>query len=150
MAIRYQVPGWPANVQGHSALVPHFTRYAGSGAMQYKDGVTGHPGTVGVPVVPVIPSPDPGDIILQGRSRSVDAPNMIYPNQYWARPERAYHPGAGMPVSVASDNLMPVPATDPRGIGAVLAEALGIAKSLGITQIAQPPKLTVWPDVNGG
>jgi hypothetical protein len=99
--------------------------------------------------VPVIPSPDPGDIILQGRSRSIDAPNAIYPNQYWARPERAFWPGAGMPVSVASDNLMPVPASDPRGVGAIMAEALGIARSLGITQIKQPPTLAVWPDVNG-
>ena len=149
MGIRYQVPGWPANVQGHSALVPHFTRLAGSGAVQYKDGVTGHPGTVGVPVVPVIPSPDLGDIAQGGFHRSSDAPNAIYPNQYWARPERAYWPGAGMPVSVQSDNLMPVPASDPRGVGAIMAEALGIARSLGITQIKQPPTLAVWPDVNG-
>lgn len=117
--------------------------------MQYKDGVTGHPGTVGVPVVPVIPSPDLGDIAQGGFHRSSDAPNAIYPNQYWARPERAYWPGAGMPVSVQSDNLMPVPASDPRGVGAIMAEALGIARSLGITQIKQPPTLAVWPDVNG-
>ena len=43
--IRYQVPGWPGQVQGHSSVTPHFTRAAGSGAMQYKDGVTGRPGT---------------------------------------------------------------------------------------------------------
>ena len=146
--IRYQVPGWPGQVQGHAAVTPHFTRPAGSGAMQYKDGVTGRPGTTAIPVRPVIPSPDIGDKAQAGISRSSDAPDAFYPNQYWARPERAYWPGAGMPVSVQSDNLMPVPATDPRGIGAIMAEALGIARSLGITQIKQYPHLAVWPDVN--
>jgi hypothetical protein len=148
VGIRYQVPGWPAQVRGHSAVTPHFTRLAGSGAMQYKDGVTGRPGTAGIPVKPVIPSPDVGDKAQAGISRSGDAPNEFYPNQYWARPERAYWPGAGMPVSVGSDNLMPVPATDPRGVGAIMAEALGIARSLGITQIKAYPMLAVWPDVN--
>lgn len=146
--IRYQVPGWPGQVQGHAAVTPHFTRPAGSGAMQYKDGVTGRPGTTAIPVRPVIPSPDIGDKAQAGISRSSDAPDAFYPNQYWARPERAYWPGAGMPVSVQSDNLMPVPATDPRGVGAIMAEALGIARSLGITQINQYPHLAVWPDVN--
>ena len=112
---RYTVPGWPSAVQGHSAVTPHLNRLAGSGAQQYKDGLTGQPGTQAIGVAPVIPSPDIGDVSQSGISRSGDAPNVIFPNLYWARPQGQYWPGAGMPVSLVSDNLMPVPAADPRG-----------------------------------
>ena len=111
----YQVPGWPAAQLGHSAVTPTMTRLAGGGAQQYKDGLTGQPGTQGIPVQPVIPSPDIGDLAQAGVSRSANAPDTIYPNQYYARPQRGYWPGAGMPVSVRSDNMLPVPAVDPRG-----------------------------------
>lgn len=149
MGIRYQVPGWPSRVLGHSAVVPHFTRLAGSGAVEYKDGVTGHPGTAGV-AAPRAPVPAGRTAqAMSGFSRSGDAPDLIYPNKYWAEPERAFWPGAGMPVSVQSDNLMPIPATDPRGVGAVLAEALGLAvRSRGQSQIQSYPTLAMWPDVN--
>ncbi len=142
----FQVPGWPATVPGHAAVVPHLNRLAGSGAAQYKDGLTGHPGTQGIPVLPVVPSADPGDIALMGLSRSSDAPDIIYPNQYWARPQRDFWPGAGMPVSVASDNLMPVPAVDPRGIPALLANPI---TQRGQKQIQARPNLPMWPNVTG-
>jgi len=115
---------------------------AGSGAQQYKDGVTGQPGTQRIAVQPVVPSPDPGDIALMGTSRSTDAPgNWFYPNLYFARPQRAFWPGAGMPVSVTSDNLMPVPAADPRGIPAVLSMP---PVQRGTRQIRQPGTAPVW------
>src|SRR5271156_772807 len=119
--MRYTVPGWPSSVPGHAAVTPHMNRLAGSGAQQYKDGVTGQPGTQRIPVHPQIPSPDIGDLAQAGLSRSSAAPNWFLPNLYFARPQRSFWPGAGMPVSVQSDNLMPVPATDPRGIPARLA-----------------------------
>jgi len=117
----YQVPGWPARVQGHSAVTPPLTRMAGGGAEQYKDGVSGQPGTQAIPVAPVVPSPDTGDLAMSGLSRSGDTRNVFYPNIYYARPQRAYWPGAGQPVSLVSDNMLPVPAVDPRGTPARLS-----------------------------
>lgn len=138
---RYTVPGWPATVPGHSAVTPSMTRMAGGGAQQYKDGLTGQPGTQAIPVKPVIPSPDAGDIAQMGLSRSSDAPDVFYPNLYYARPQRAFWPGAGMPVSVQSDNLMPVPAADPRGIPARLSIPI---VQRGQQQIRQPEAMPRW------
>lgn len=144
--MRYTVPGWPSTVNGHSAVTPHMNRIASSGWQQYKDGVTGQPGTLPVPVQ--------GPGLEQGRSaqaqmglsRSGDAPGMFLPNLYYARPQRAFWPGAGMPVSVRSDNLMPVPATDPRGIPARLARPI---VQRGRSQIKARPAVTAWPAWNG-
>jgi hypothetical protein len=119
-------------------------RMAGSGAQQYKDGVTGQPGTQAIPVHPVIPSPDIGDLAMAGISRSGDARNVIYPNLYYARPEADYWPGAGMPVSVQSDNLMPVPAADPRGVPARLAMPV---VQRGRRQIKTTQNMPMWPSV---
>lgn len=138
---RYTVPGWPASVQGHSAVTPTLVRMAASGAQQYKDGLTGQPGTQAIPVHPVVPSPDFGDIAQMGLSRSSDAPNHFFPNLYWARPQRGYWPGAGQPVSVQSDNLMPVPAVDPRGTPARLAVPIVLR---GRKSIVQPAALPRW------
>lgn len=137
----YQVPGWPAQLPGHSAVTPALVRMAASGAQGYKDGVTGQPGTRGIPVQPVIPSPDMGDIALMGLSRSGDAPNLIYPNLYYARPQAAFWPGAGMPVSVQSDNLMPVPAVDPRGIPSAMYKPIN---QRGQSQIQALPNMPKW------
>jgi hypothetical protein len=81
-----------------------------------------------------------------GLSRSSDAPNAFRPNLYWARPERDFWPGAGMPVSIHSDNLMPVPARDPRGIPARLARPI---VQRGQSQIKAQPAVTTWPAWNG-
>ena len=145
---RFTVPGWPATVPGHAAVVPHLNRLAGSGAQQFKDGVTGLPGTAAIPVRPrdSVPSQAVADIAQMGLSRSSDAPDVFYPNLYWARPQGQFWPGAGMPVSVQSDNLMPVPAVDPRGIPATLANPLQIR---GQAQIQQLPNLPAWPNVTG-
>ena len=147
MAERYVVPGWPSAVNGHSAATPVLTRLAGGGAFQYKDGVTGQPGTQRIPVHPVVPSPDAGDKAQMGLSRSSDAPgNWFLPNLYYARPERDFWPGAGQPVALRADNLMPVPATDPRGIPARLARPVRIR---GQQQIKWHPQVITWPAVNG-
>jgi len=140
----YQLPGWPARVAGHAAAMPGLTRQDGGG-QQYKDGVTGRPGTAAIPV--------PGPGVQAGRasqatggySSTAAAPPAIYPNQYWARPQRSYHPGAGQPISVFSDNLMPVPATDPRGVAAPMAVPLSLR---GARQIRQPHNLIMWQGVN--
>lgn len=138
---RYTVPGWPATVRGHSAVTPNLTRLAGSGAQQYKDGLTGQPGTQAIPVRPVIPSPDIGDLAQAGLSRSSDAPDHFFPNLYYARPQRQFWPGAGQPIALMSDNLMPVPAADPRGIPARMAAPI---LQRGTRQIAQPQAMPTW------
>jgi hypothetical protein len=144
--MRYTVPGWPASLLGHAAVTPHLNRLAGSGAVQYKDGVTGQPGTL------PIPAPGPGveqsrsGQAQMGLSRSSDSPPWFRPNLYYARPERDFWPGAGMPVRIRSDNLMPVPARDPRGIPARLAAPI---VQRGNRQIASRPTVTTWPAWNG-
>jgi hypothetical protein len=142
--MRFTVPGWPSSVLGHSAVTPHMNRLAGSGARQYKDGVTGQPGTQRIPVHPRIPSPDIGDIAQAGLSRSSDAPNWFLPNLYWARPERDFWPGAGMPVIPATDSLMPIPATDPTGAPPARL-AMPIVQR-GQAQLKARPHNTVWAD----
>ena len=138
---RYEVPGWPASMQGHSAITPNLTRLAGSGAQQYKDGLTGQPGTQAIPVNTTwVPSPDVGDKAQAGLSRSSDATDIVYPNLYYARPQGQFWPGAGMPVSVRSDNLMPVPAVDPRGTVANLSVPVIIRGQRQIVQPAQQPR----------
>lgn len=153
----FTLPGWPAQVQGHSAAVPHLNRMAGSGAQQYKDGLTGQPGTQAIPVTPIssatIPgggaeTPSPGGAMM-GLSRSGDSPDRFYPQLYFAKPQREFWPGAGMPVSVRSDNLMPVPATDPRGVPAVLQVAVNNGATRGQAQIQARPLLPSWPNVTG-
>jgi hypothetical protein len=119
------------------------TRIAGSGAQQYKDGIVGRPGTMRVPVAPPqVPSPDVGDKAQMGLSRSGDAPgNWFLPNLYYARPEAEYWPGAGMPVSLVSDNMMPVPAADPRGVQARLSMPI---VQRGQRQVQTIPSLPQW------
>jgi hypothetical protein len=144
--MRYTVPGWPSSVNGHSAVTPHMNRLAGSGAETYKDGVTGQPGTQ---VIPIPPSQFDQGLIgraLMGLSRSSDSPNSFRPNLYFARPQRSFWPGAGMPISVRSDNLMPVPATDPRGVPARLAQPI---VQRGRFQIKSRPVVTEWQAWNG-
>lgn len=139
----YTLPGWPSWVRGHSAAMPALVRPFGS-ATQYKDGTSGYPGTRPVPVSG--PGVQTGIIAYAygGYSFTSYCPGH-WPNLYWARPQRDYKPGAGMPVSVFSDNLMPVPATDPRGINAPLQVPIRIR---GLQQIQQPASLTMWPRVN--
>ena len=155
MGIRYQVTGppgtgsdWPAGQPGHPALVPHFNRHAGSGAQQYKSAVTGQPGTLAIPVHPVVPSPDAGDKALMGLSRSSDAPDVFYPNQYYERSlDGDGVMGPVVPVSVYSDNLMPVPAADPRGIPATRS---ALINQRGQAQIQAFPQLPRWANNGGG
>jgi hypothetical protein len=147
MGVRYQLPGWPSAENGHTAALPRLTRAAGSGAVQYKDGVTGRPGTWRAPVEAPPEAAHSGTSAQAtgGISYSRNSPGF-YPNQYWARPEAAFWPGAGMPVAIYSDNLMPVPATDPRGVQSLLARALA---QRGAGQVKSFAPLVMWPNVTG-
>lgn len=138
----YTVPGWPNLVAGHAAAMPHLNRVAGGGSQQFKDGVTGQPGTQPIPAAGPGVHESVQGIAVMGLSRTSDAPRSWLPNLYWARPQRQFWPGAGMPVSVRSDNLMPVPATDPRGIPARLAFPV---PQRGPRNLAERIRVVSWP-----
>lgn len=128
--------------------------------------ITGQPGTQGVPA----PYPSPGqlsvndgvDFLPGGLSASQYMPRRWYPSLYY----RAQHLYRGIGnVSVYSDNLMPVPATDPRGlpVGAIGPAAFAASRGgaagtpttparpnrwvagLGQRQVAWPQRAPTWP-----
>jgi hypothetical protein len=138
---RYVVPGVPAGVQP-SAVMPHWNKYAGSGAQRYKQYLLGSPGTVAIPAPTgnTQISPDAGDKAQMGTARSSDAPDVWYPTQYYQQTLRG-NPGPVTPVQIYSDNLMPVPAVDPRGLPARLARPIS---QRGRAEIPMPRPLPTW------
>ena len=120
--VRYATPGIPAGPgMGVSAFMPHFNRHAASSAQSYKYGVTGGPALYHpISTIDTTPSPDQGDKAQMGWSRSSDAPDAYYPNDYDVTFNRAEYPGAGMPIVLADNgdmaqyrSLLPVPAGNP-------------------------------------
>jgi hypothetical protein len=123
--VRYSVPGVPPDpAKGITAFSPAFIRHAASSALQYKQAVQGFPGTRGIPMSARVNSqisPDYGDLAQAGTARSSDAPDTIWPNQYYQ--DAPGEPGHGWPdagVAVYSPQhpglttLLPVPAEDGR------------------------------------
>lgn len=154
---RYKVTGLPAEAsRGLSAFFPHLNRLAASGAQQYKDGVSGYPGTRAIAVsgIPFAPSPDLGDIAQMGLSRAGDAPPAFWPNLYWALPERNYRPGLLVqmydPTQPWLTTHVPVPALSYRQ--AYLAQSAALAQGIqpggsSSGQIRQPLSMFVrWRD----
>jgi hypothetical protein len=142
-AAKYVVPGVPAGAMP-SAFMPTWTKYAASGAVEYKHAVDGNPGTMGIPAPTrdTVPSPDLGDIAQMGLSRSSDAPNMFFPTKYFEQSlDGNGTMGPVTPVRIYSDNLMPVPAVDPRGIPARLSRPVN---QRGRRGIGQPRALPQW------
>jgi hypothetical protein len=143
---KYVVPGVPGGA-APSAFMPHWNKYAASGAQQYKQNLTGQPGTQAIPAPTkdTVPSPDLGDIAQMGLSRSSDAPGVFYPQEYYLDRLTAGYPGAMAPkgpdIRIYSDNLMPVPAVDPRGIPARLARPVN---QRGRKQIRQTRPQPEW------
>jgi len=145
--MRYVVPGVPPGAQP-SAFAPHLNRLAGSGAQQYKHAVDGQPGTLGVPAPTrdTAPSPDPGDIAMMGTARSSDAPDVWYPQKYFEQSlDGNGTMGPVTPVRVYSDNLLPVPATDPRGVPARLSRPVNQRGSAAISDQRVVPSWAVNP-----
>jgi hypothetical protein len=141
--MKYVLSGIPAGAQ-LSAFMPHWTRYAASGAQRYKGSVSGQPGTMAVaaPTGDTVPSRDIGDLALAGTARSSDAPDFIWPNLYYDRTlNGAGTMGPVTPVRIYSDNLMPAPAQDPRGRPARLAKTV---RRGGQQQVSQPRALPRW------
>jgi hypothetical protein len=138
---KYTVPGVPHGAQ-LSAFMPNANRAAGSGAQQYKGAVSGQPGITGVPAPTNATQmhPDTGDLAQSGTARSSDAPDVWYP-QVWYQRGLTERPGAGRPIAVYSDNLLPVPARDPRGKPALLFKPI---LQRGFASVSQPRAIPSW------
>jgi hypothetical protein len=153
---RYRTTGIPPAIAavGLSAFMPHYTRLAASGAQAYKGQVTGRPGTAAVPM-----NPDSklgggsglNDLAMAGTSRSSDAPDAIWPNQYWVTPAANSWPGAGMsvqmynPVRPQDTTMVPVPATDLRALyQARAANLAGGVSPGGSRALRQPATFVRW------
>jgi len=126
---RYQVSGIPPVMAGlgMSAFMPHYNRLAASGAQSFKGGVTGRPGTHPIPVRPhtqgIPPQPGSNDMAIMGTARSSDAPDAIWPNQYWTRTDPLYDTSGGTarvevytPTRPQDTTIIPVPAVDLRSV----------------------------------
>ena len=146
--VRYSVPGVPPDpAKGITAFSPHFNRMAASGAATYKQAVRGYPGTRGIPVearANTQISPDYGDLAQAGTSRSSDAPDRFWPNQYYqAQPGEPGHgwPDSGVqvysPQQPGLTTLLPVPADDGRGM--YQAKSARLARPAVLQRIAQLP-----------
>lgn len=123
--VRYSIPGVPPEAaKGITAFAPHFNRHAGSGAQEFKYAVQGYPGTRAIPAPArreTQISPDYGDLASSGYARSSDAPDAIWPNQYY-QSFIAEYPGGNSPrirrynpTAPGASTLLPVPAEDGRG-----------------------------------
>jgi hypothetical protein len=140
----YQVALPSKLLGGITAFTPNMTRMAASGAQMYKHAVSGQPGTRGIPAPTggTQMQPDAGDKAQMGTARSSDAPDMWYPNKYYERSlDGDGTMGPVVPARVFTDNLMPVPAQDPRGLPALLAFT---PHFLGQQQIRQPRNMPTW------
>lgn len=154
--MRYTVPGVPPQL-ACTAFTPHLNRMRASGAQRYKYNVHGSPGTTGIPIdmAGAVPSPDLGDLAQAGSSRSSDAPDVIYPGQYFQTVAIEW-PGAGMPVRIydptapGPTTLLPYPAVDYRAQYQRDSARLSANwPSLGQRQIAERPKLPRFPGLRG-
>jgi hypothetical protein len=161
---RYRTTGIPPAIAavGLSAFMPHYTRLAASGAQAYKGSVTGRPGTAAVPMNPenkLGGGSGLNDLAMAGTSRSSDAPDAIWPNQYYTNPVaetggirgQAFWPGAGMPVQIYNPvrpqdtTMVPVPATDLRALYQARAAALAGGVSPGGSRaLRQPATFVRW------
>jgi hypothetical protein len=126
-----------------AVLTPSMTRtYAGWSS---RGMIRGHPGTAGIPIPGPSAIPDDGfrrDGV--GRSRSTDSPNVIFPSLYYENspPLLKEH----VPVSVFSDNQMPVPALRPQSV--IRADPYQ-ARHGGQRQVFQPQVVQTWLGMKG-
>lgn len=120
---RFSIPGVPPDpAKGITAFAPQFNPQAGGGHQSYKYAVVGRPGTRGIPVDARARNPN-GGIAGQARmggARSTDAPDAIYPNQYYEG-FIAEMPGGNEPrirrynpTAPGATTLLPIPAEDGR------------------------------------
>lgn len=139
--VRYSIPGVPPDpAKGITAFAPHFNRMAASGAQSYKYAVVGRPGTRGIPVDARARNVEShySAQAAMGGARSSDAPDAIYPNQYY-QGFIAEPPGGPERTPRRYDNqrpgrttLLPVPAEDGRAV--YLAQSAALANPTAATR----------------
>lgn len=137
-AIRYVVPG---ATSGAFVPVPAAT----TAVVAYKTEVAGQPGTLGIPA-PYSDFGQDGQVVNGVSVRGAGAgyaqgsgtmPPVWYPQLYYER--RLSEDTGG--VSPYSDNQLPVPAADPRGVAAMMARP---AQFMGQAQLVQPRAMPKW------
>jgi hypothetical protein len=134
-------PSAPA--RAGSWLIPAPAQPFGSWAS--RGTLTGEPGTQPV----AAPAPLPGldtERTAQANAGVIGLPSSqvppaIYPSLYFQRP--ALNPALAPPVSYVSDNALPVPAVDPRGLPAVMATPP--PRIGGRNQVVSPYAVYNWP-----
>jgi hypothetical protein len=145
--VRYSVPGVPPDpAKGISAFAPAFVRHAASGAQTYKYTLAGYPGTRAIPMTARVNtqvSPDYGDLAQAGTARSSDAPDAIWPNQYYQataqeRPGgNAPNPAIYSPQHPGLTTLLPVPAESGRAM--YQARSARLARPAILQRVAELP-----------
>lgn len=126
-----------------SALTPALTRtYAGWSS---RGQIFGAPGTLAIPVAdPAAIREDVNSLASGGVFNTACAPNFIYPSIYFENspPDQKEH----APVSIKSDNQMPVPAVRAPN---VLVFAPYRARKGGQRQVYQPQVIQTWRGLRG-
>lgn len=148
MRIAYTCPG--ATSTAHTPIPVNDGR--GCGPWSNTSGVSGQPGTMGVPAG--LPDFGADGLVVNGlpvrgggagyNSGSGTMPGAWYPQLYWLRRLDGFTLNVpGQAPSIYSDNQMPVPAADPTGRAAMLAVP---ATLLGQTEISAGKRAAPrWP-----
>lgn len=123
-----------------SVLTPTITRtYAGWSS---RGQIVGQPGTQAIPMAdPAGVREDVNSLAAVGQFATSAAPNVIYPSLYYlvGKQEKA-------PVSVFSDNQMPVPA---KRAPNVIVSRPYLARHGGQRQVYQPQVVQTWRGMKG-
>jgi hypothetical protein len=155
--VRYSVPGVPpVAANGITAFSPAFVRHAASSAQSYKYALRGYPGTRGIPMEArsnTQISPDYGDLAQAGPARSSDAPDMIWPQQYY----QSFAAEVPVPTPMVFDpqrpgrtTVIPVPAEDGRATYQAKSARLAYRAILQrVRQLPAFPRLYQAPFSNG-
>ena len=115
------------------------------GSWSSRGSLTGEPGTQPVSAPAPVPGTDK-ELSAQANAGVIGLPSSvvpqeIYPALYFQRP--ALNPALAPPVSYVSDNALPVPAVDPRGLPAVMATPP--PRIGGQSQVVSPYAVQNWP-----
>lgn len=106
-------------------------------AYQSRGPIVGQPGTQGVPAPKPAAVPQDWSRRLHGSS---DAPEVIFPSLYYYGREAMTY----APVSVLSDNQLPVPAIDPRGKPATMSRRPTFLRQRQVPVQNVTPVYTSW------
>jgi len=114
------MPSWRLSALGagskiRAALLP--VPAVDAGAWQSRGPISGSPGITRIPAVAPLPRVD-SELTALANAGNIGLPSSAF--NYWLPGVYYAWPASRAPVSVFSDNQMPVPAIDPRGLPAVV------------------------------